>query len=363
MALPKHVIEFAQGNTTLYEAMKDYYFHSLAEDGIEVHFNYDKSISLAEKDERMHKEFFKEVNRISTKPIPEDIKFEHWLGNKEFVWATFTTVNTLIDAILPDTLLKNIGLYTDLSIVGYGETRTFDIAPNSLLTTSDGSNARRTTFLQKQFRGSKTLVPQNHAISVESSLYRMLCRKESIAEFVKKAIISLERDMLFNAYDALIALVENGNFPAELTKAGYDKQKLLQLCELVSAKNNGRPAIIAGTTSALARILPEASEGYRMVMNANNMSIQLIKSVFGYQTLVMPQVVTGNGYQLKLDDDKIFILSPASDKIIKGVMEGTTFVTDVDYTDTANLTKSTTFNKRYTFEAVTNSTLGVIELG
>ena len=363
MALPKHVIQFAQGNTTIYEAMKDYYFHALAEDGEEVHFSYDKTKTLAEKDKIMHKALFSEIGRISNQPMPEGISVEQWAGNPNFVWATFATVNMLIDSIIPDTLIKDIGRYTDIRTVGFGETATFDIVPNSLFTTSRGSNARRTTFVQKQFKTSKTLVPENHAITVETSLYRMLSGEESIAEFVRKAVISMQRDMLFNAYDALNALVENAKFPQALKKAGYDKAKLLNLCEVVTAYNKGKKAVIMGTASALSKILPEASEGYRVIMNSDNMSIQLIKNVFGYDVIVMPQVATGHNFELKLDDDKIYVLAPTSDKLIKGAIEGTTLTQHVDYNDNANLTATATFNKRYIFEAVTNATCGVIELG
>ena len=66
-------------------------------------------------------------------------------------------------------------------------------------------------------------------------------------------------------------------------------------------------------------------------------------------------------YSLKLDDTKIYVVSPASDKIVKiGVFGGTFTHQDGDY-DNANKQIENTTEKAWSVEIATNSVAGVIK--
>ena len=66
-------------------------------------------------------------------------------------------------------------------------------------------------------------------------------------------------------------------------------------------------------------------------------------------------------YSLKLDDSKIYVVSPASDKIVKiGVFGGTFTHQDGDY-DNANKQIENTTEKAWSVEIATNSVAGVIK--
>ena len=58
--------------------------------------------------------------------------------NPMVVWATFAVVEAMIDAILPLTLIDSIGTYTEIRNIGFGDSASFDIAPRSLMTVSQG---------------------------------------------------------------------------------------------------------------------------------------------------------------------------------------------------------------------------------
>lgn len=76
----------------------------------------------------------------------------------------------------------------------------------------------------------------------------------------------------------------------------------------------------------------------------------------------MEQVADGTkgDYSLKLADDKIYVVSPASDKIVKiGVFGGTVSHTDGNY-DNANKMIETTVEKAWNVATVTNSVAGVV---
>lgn len=360
--LPMHVLQFAGENNTVYDSFRDYFLTYMGEVEGKDWGSYDKTLTFAEKDAQMHKKLMSEINRVSGQTISGGMTVEQFSTNPMVKWATFAVTNMMIDAIIPDTIIKSIGIYTDIKTVGMGGVAQFDIKPNSLYTVSEGSNARRTTFKTKDFKTSKSLAPVNHTITVEVSLYKVLAGEESLAEYVRKAVISMEQEMSVDAYDALTSLVTNANFPSTLKKTGFSVANVLDVCQTVSAYNRSK-AVIMGTTKALSNVLPDSAKGYRINTPSEAMSIQLIKNFYEYDILAIPQIATGKSdYSLALDDTKLYIVSPSTDKLVKGVIEGSTLSYERVAQDNANLTSTQTLNKRYVFEAVSNSKMGIITL-
>lgn len=360
--LPLNVVQFAGKNTDIYNGMRDYYFHYMSEVADKKIGVYDSTTDLSAKEEKINKALFSEIKRISGQTFDETISFQAWATNPMVKWATFQVVDMLIEAVIPDTIIKSIGIYTDIKNVGYGEVAEFNIEPNSLMTVSQGANAQRTTFRQKQFKTTKSLMPINHTITVEVALYKVLSGKESLAEFTRKAILSIDRQMTTDAYGALTTLVTAGTFPSQLKKTGYTVDGLLNLCEVVTSYNQSNKATIVGTTTALNKILPDSASGYRIVTPSENMGIQLIRNFYDYDILVLPQVATGQNYGLALDNTKVYVISTGTDKLIKGAIEGSTLQNSNDFYENADLTSNATFNKRWNFEAITNATMGVMTL-
>lgn len=363
--LPANVIQFAQetaGDTTFFEAYSDYYNHYMDEFFDKKLGTYDSSISFAEKDDRMYAAFCNMIQNVSGQNMSA-FSENVMAANPMVGWAAFAIVNQAIETILPVTMIDSIGMYTDIRNIGFGDSAQFDIEPRSLMTISQGGNSQRTSFIQKQFKTTKTLIPVNHAITVQVSLYAVLARKESLAEFTRKAVISMETEMTRDAYSAFRAGMNAVTVPSALSVTGYTPTDLINLCETVQAYNQGLKPVIVGTTIALSSILPNGADGYRIVTDSSNISIQLIRNFFGYDIIVLPQVATGKGdYSLQLVNDEIYVLSPTSDKLVKCVIEGDTLTNSNDFYDNANLTSNATFNKRWACEFLSNATAGIIHL-
>lgn len=365
--LPLSVVKFAgtPERVKVYEQFKDYYFNYASEVLGQKGYMYDTTCSLAKKDEKVHQAMLEEIQTLANCKIPtssEGIDLVQFSTHPTLTWATFAVVNTIIDAIIPDTVLKNIGLYTDIKTAPFGQPAQFDIKPNSLMSISQSSDGKSRGHAQKQYGTSVSLSAINHEITVEVSMYSLLSGKVSLAEFVTKALISMEKQMTTDAYKALSALVDDGAFPTELRKGAASVDNAIELCENVSAINNGSNASILGTALALNKIIPSATDGYRINIPGNNITIDLIKSVLQYPVMRLPQISDGHrGFVL--DNDKVYIMSTGVDKMIKGVIEGSTLTFSKDFNATADLTSSVTFNKRYAFEAIGNATMGVIEIG
>lgn len=364
--LPMNVVNFAAqtdaDSKLVYELFQDYFCHYMDETQKRNIGAYDASRTLAEKESKMHTQLLSEIQKLAGVEIDAD-NARRMAKNPMVTWATFAVVEAMIDAVLPLTLINSIGTYTEMRNIGFGDSASFEIAPRSLMTVSTGANAQRTSFVQKQFKTTKTLVATNHVITTQVSMYKVLAGLESLAEFVRKAIVSIETEMTKDAYGAFRSGLTALTMPSNLKVTGYSQADLLKICERVTAYNGGAKAIIVGTTSAIAHILPNGSDGWRILTEGNNMGIHLIKNFFDYDIMVLPQVATGDFavFDMALNDNEIYIISPSSDKLVKGVIEGSDLTNSNDYYDNANLTSNATINKRWAFEFLSNAVAGCVQ--
>jgi hypothetical protein len=229
-----------------------------------------------------------------------------------------------------------------------------------LFVVSASSNAQRKGFNKKQFAINETLQAVPYQITVQTQLYKVLSGKENLARFVRKAVISVETKMNLEAYNTLAGLVANASFPAPLKVTGYSADDAITLAQTVEAYNQGAKVSFIGTKKAIYQMLPDASKGYRMITDASAPQINIVRGVFDWDIIELPQVATGVNYGLALDDHKVYVMSTGADKVIKGVIEGVTLANSNDFYDTADLTSSATMTKRFGFAATSNSVCGVI---
>jgi len=364
--LPLNVAAFAAPTKSenIYTKFQDYFKHYSAEVNGKKYGSYDTSVSLAQKEAEVNEDYLNEVQKLAHVKFDADTNMMAMAQHPTVKWASMSIVDAMVEAIFPMTIIDSIGLYTEMKTGNYGDSFNFKVKPNSLFVVSKGANAQRTSFVQKQFQGDASLVPFNHVVTVESSLYATLTGQESLAEFARKAAISIQTEMTKDAYNALTGTFKAATFPTQLTVTGYTTGDVLALCQKVGAYNQGAKPVLAGTAVALSKVLPAGADGFRINTPADNMSIRLIRDFYQYDVMELPQVATGDysTYSTVLNDNEIYVLSPGSDKIIKGAFEGSTLTNSNDFYDNANLTSNFTMNKRWEFGCITNSTAGIIKL-
>lgn len=353
--LPLHVVQFAGKNTKTYEQFKDYFFHAESIRGRKLG-EFDETIKFADKEAKMHNALLSEVTRLSGQVITEGIDMIQFSSNPQIKWAMGAVVNMMIDAIIPDTIIRSIGLYADIKTVPFGGVAQYNVKPNATMSTTKFSNGRREGFAQKHFGTSVSIVPEAHEINVEESLYKILVGESSLADYTRKAILALETDMTVDAYTAFAAIADRSGYPTALVSATFSVDSLIEQCQIVEAYAKSKPVII-GTKRALAKVLPDASKGYRLTTPSEAPTIGLIRGFYEYDIMELPQIATGKDFGLALSDDYIYVIAPSSDKLLKGAVEGTTQSFTTSAEATADLTTNTSFIKRWKFEVVTNSVM------
>ena len=345
MSMPNEVVQFAQtngGNTDFYVAFQDYYF------------NRDKMDS--EKHDKLQNAFFAEI--IAKSGVSRDgLTTEAWISHPSVQWASFAVVDATVNAILPQVLTPAFGLFTDFRFVSLGDVVKFKIKPNQFFTVSKGGTGERTIHRQKDFAQDIIVAPVEHIVTVYTDMYRVLAGKEDIADFVARVVLAIEQAMYGDALNALMTGLTNLPSGTYNYSGAFDMKTLVKMAETVQVYNAGVRPIIAGSATALMNVLPDSTLGYRGNYDANGGSIELIKNVYGYDVIKMNNAAAQGG-GLVLPDNKIFVVSPAQDKLVKGVVSNALTNSNQFY-DNADLTSDYTTRKMWEFTYASASKAGV----
>ena len=228
-----------------------------------------------------------------------------------------------------------------------------------MLTVSKADYRRRRINAQKTFDASMTMTGTNHMVTVSDNLFNILAGRSHIARDVMRAGLAIEKAMLVDAYNAFVGAMSG--LSGNLAVANYSEKSLIKLCQTVTAYNQGKKAIIVGSPVALKGVLPAGN--YRFTLDSEYVKAGHLFQFNGYDVLPLDQVAdpdVNNPYKLLLDDTKIYVVSPASDKIVKMGVFGGVLSNSNDAYDTANKSVNNTLEKSWEVAVVTNSVAGVV---
>lgn len=358
---------FSKNKPAVASAFKDYmntYFAEVKKDG---NYSYDKTLTFAEKEQKMNKLMRDEIARVSNFSLGEDslISPEMIAQNPMIRWASFAVANALIDMVLPDILDKSVGMYTETKNGAMGDSFLFTVKPNDLFYVSKAGRNQRTVEFQRQDNTQVSVLPENREISVNVNLYKVVCGFESLADFVMKAALAVEAQItreLFTAFDTAMGGLPATPADGNLKVAGWSQKEAVRLASTVTAFNGGNKAIFLGTPIALQSVLPTNSN-YRYDIESPFVKVGYMQTAFGYDTMVLPQVADWrNPYKLALRDDRIYVISPALQKPVKLCFEGASTTSTIAFQQNADLSESTTINKSYGIGIATNAIAGLITL-
>ena len=120
---------------------------------------------------------------------------------------------------------------------------------------------------------------------------------------------------------------------------------------IINAAESTRSPVIMGTASALMNVLPDSTQGFRMLVDGKEGAVSYIKDFYGFDLFELPQAPTGVGYGMALNDNVLYIVSPAVSKTILGVMS-TTLTNSNEFYDNADISQNFTMRKGYNFQFV-----------
>lgn len=364
-------LTFATSKTELYEMFVDYWSEYQTKNHGKVGLSFStvdkfgKPCSLDQKEHFINAALKREILRTAHLDGLDEFPLETISSNPNVVWATFAIVNNLVDLVLPDTMIDSIGLYTEVRSGEFGDSFLFDVKPRDLFVVSKSGRGKRVGELQNSFNSKVSLTPEPRMISVYVSLYRVLAGHESLAEFVMKAIRSMETEMtrdVYASWTAAFTALPTTPADGELKFAGYSQESLIKLAQRVTAWNNGQKAVFVGTQLALQNILP-TDANYRYMLDSEYVKIGYLPTAFGFDCMILPQVADWKtNFKTLIDDTRIYVISPSGGKPVKLCLEGSTISNTTGNFDSATLTQSATLMKSWKAGVVASSIAGLITL-
>jgi len=325
---------------------------------------FDTTLSFDEKEARLNSALRKEIIKRAGVAYATEDNISEWFNHPLVAHELFAVTNALIDMILPQSIIDTIGLYTDVRTGEWGNNFSFDIEPRDLFVVSKHGKAQKTTEVHKQYRGQKTLTPEMHELTVGVSMYSVLSNKESLANLVSKCIRSIETAMTLDAYNAFATAMSNLSATATtgLRIAGFSQANLIRLAEQVQSWSYGAKPLIVGTATALLNVLPD-DNNYRYSLNDSYVTLGYIPTVNGYDVMRMPQVADIETFgALKIANDRIWVIAPSTQKIVKLCLEGNTIANTTGVFENSDLTQTSTLMKSWSAGVITNAVAGVITL-
>lgn len=369
--IPSNVLKFAtEANLGIYERFQDYYNHFRSLDGAKnLTFSevdkQGKPITFSEKEALMSADLKREIMRVAGIQNFDQFALEQWVTHPTIGWATFAVVSALVEVVIPDVIFDSFGLFTDIKNIGWGDSALFEIESNGLFTVSRSGRAQRTTEMYKEFKGNVSIVPEPRQLTVGVSLYRVLSGAENLAKFVSKMILSLESQMTIDIYNAFVTLMNTLPTTATtgLQVSGFSETDLRRICSQIEAWTRTKPMVV-GTSLALANVLPSTDVNYRWDLGTSEYSrLGYWSTPFGYNAMALPNIADhATQWARVVSDSYLWILAPASGKLLKLVLEGATLSNTDSVFENGNLLQRSTMIKSYGIGVVTNTLAGLITL-
>lgn len=361
--LPSNILAFTAGSAERNEGYANFVeYYSVYKEGKTQNEN---GVKFSEMDSKMLSFFSDEIARLSGKKQSDVNDLATYCNFSDVKEAAFAVVGMLTDLIIPDALIKDLGIIAEVKNGGWGDSLKVDLKPRDLFVVSKGGRARRTFDIERQFKGEKTIVPEVRAITVGISLYDVLKGTYSLAEFVAKAVLSIETQMKYDIYDAFAAAMgalSNVAGAGQLRISGFSQDTAIALAQKVQAWNGGAKPVFLGTKLALSKILP-ASTNSRILLGDEYVKVGYMRDFMGISTVELEQVADyTTEFAVKLDDEKIYIICPGTDKMVKVFVEGSTLSNVEGNYANANLQQVATLYKSYGVGAISSAIAGVIEL-
>lgn len=350
--LPANVIHFANdsGMNELLTNYIDLWNHYQTEFGGKnkpyiKEFN-GKTLSYAEKEKAVNAMMVREVGRLANFDLTSQ-PIERLVGNNTISWAVGNISSQMIDAILPQTMVEATGPVCDIKVVGIGETAIFDIKSRDLFRVTKSGRGMREAEVQKGFEKQVTLYPEPHMVTVGVNLFRVLAGQESLAEFTMKALRSIESEFTKDIWNAFVNTMSALSTDATtgLQVSGYTQADLTNLAQKVQAYSGGAKPVVLGTKLALAKILPDDTNT-RADYASDYVKVGYVRTISGIDTIEIPQVADWvNPFATLITNNYLWIVAPGTDKIIKGVLAGSTLSRFDEPQASAMLLQNATFTK------------------
>lgn len=278
----------------------------------------------------------------------------------QFERAFFSILEETINSVITKTEIEQAMMFSEVQSMAEGDSLTFHIPANHLLSVSTVANGVRNVGFQKMWEEDFTLTPKVKKTGVSVDIYRVAANMYDwgwLINWVGKSFrTKLQQEVIDTVYNGYSTL------GTPYKEATYAQDSFIQLCERVQAKNNA-PVQVIGTRTALNTVLP-SSDYLKMGLGQEYMDNGYITAPFGFPTIKLEQSIkaTDANDAFAISNDYLVIQSAATDKIVKIGMEGQTKIRLSREFDTADDTRNYTITNAWDVKLISMAFYGMVKV-
>jgi len=277
-----------------------------------------------------------------------------------FERAYFSVVEAVINKINAKTEIESALNFAEVKSIADGDSLTFHIPSNHLLSVSTVANGVRSVHFQNLWEEDITLNPKRKKIGVKIDTYRLATGMYDwgwlLNQVVKSFRTKLQQEVINIIYGAYSTLATN------FKETTYAQDSYIRLAERVAAANGGITATSVGTKTALNKILP-TNDYMKMPIGREYVDVGYIQAPFGIPTLKLEQSINPNSaYDFALDNNYVILMSIATDKLVKIGTEGRSTIRASKEYETSDGTNSYTITDSWDLKIISMAYFGIVKV-
>ena len=278
-------------------------------------------------------------------------------GFSAFREALFAIQTKVLDTVNSTSEVDQALLMAQVSNLADGDSNIFDISSKSLFQVEDTGYSNNGSRLQYQFMKQIVLTPRPKEASVAIDLFQLNAVGYDFGKQMAKIAISFRVAM----YDNIISLMFNSTplLTTPFYKATFAKTTFQQLANVVAGAN-GSGVMAYGTNIALGKASDTIASNFAFGTSEEYVKTGMVRDLYGVPSMVLRQAVNPNDatYGFKVPDNAILLLTPATDKPVKFLMEGQTFVTLDDGRNNSINLRTYKYKQSWTAQIASQSAYG-----
>lgn len=358
-------LQFSQAGQNIVEAGVDLYKHYLyVQKGDQRYAENAVGKSYEEKEKLFNEKLVKEAVKQSGLVFSDGYNAETIIRNPVVFSTMFQLISETLTNIVPSTVLDEFGRFAEIRNSGWGDNFKFEIPNPNLFVVSSHADGIRKSIPQRLYNSEIFLTPENHSITIQEDLYRILAGKVNWGDWVTRIALSIQGKISTEVYDSFYGSYNGLN--ANFQEATYDTDAFIKLAQRVEAANGGARVSVWGTRIALSKIVPASTfgdAGYTGIGEEYN-KMGYLGLFKGVNTFLINQRIMPNdpNYNFAIKDDALYFVSTGVDRPIKIGFEGEALIFQNGSNVNADLTQDYTYQQKWDTKVITSSKYGIMKV-
>jgi len=254
------------------------------------------------------------LRNMITEAVGGEFNYKNFRENK---YRVFAIIEEALDAVLGVVLTNQFDSLADVRNVNAGDKISFRVEDNNLFRVARIAGGTNDLRRQKILNKHVTVDTDWYGVKIYEELEMFIAGRVDWASMVNRVALSFSHFMGTKIYEAIANSYSALNSTRAVTGT-YNEDALLDIVEHVEAKS-GQKASIFGTKKALRAI----SKGIDLSDSGKDQLNQMgyVGTLAGTDLILLPQAHKV-GTEEFFVDDKMLIIVPANEKIVKVVIEG-----------------------------------------